>query len=361
MSLFAEINKRSLAANPINTDENHSLKSFNKINEMPSFIQGYIMSKLSLGYSKNTIQRYIYDYYHFFSFIKRVSGESTLLFSDISLSDFLELNKEGIQHYISYLAIEIENEGTTINRKISALQSLFDYLVKQGATSSNPVRSVQRPKNGKREPIYLTKHEIIALFHWLKERTSSSKKQAFYQGKLKLRDELVFYLLMTTGLRISELASLSLKQIDFNEKKLKINGKGNKERVVPISTKTMDLIDSFLSSIPTPSRPNQPTDYLLIGYDFTKKKLINGVSVSSLQKMIKRTLDDAKKDLPFLLFKNISAHKLRHSFATELVASGTDVLTIQSLLGHESVSTTQIYAHVQQEAREKAISHLSFD
>ncbi|MED1561829.1 integrase [Alkalihalobacillus alcalophilus ATCC 27647 = CGMCC 1.3604] len=358
MSLFAKINQKNKHTLHNNQESSNSLKTFKKAEQLPLFIQEYMVNRLSLGYSKNTIQRYIYDYFAFFQFIERIAGDDAFSPQSITLDDFLELEKEGIEHYISYLALELENEPTTINRKISALQSLFDFLVKRGDAPTNPVLSVQRPKNGKREPVYLTKPELHSLLSWLKEPHYSTKKQAFYQEKLKSRDYVTFYLLMTTGLRISELAYLAIGQIDFGQSRLKIKGKGNKERSIPLSAATINVMKAYLHDIPSDQRPSDADDYFIVGYDFTKKAYTNGVSISSLQKMIKRTIEQAKHQLPFLTFKKISAHKLRHSFATELVASGTDVLTVQTLLGHESVSTTQVYAHVQQEAREKAIANL---
>ncbi|KMK76694.1 integrase [Alkalihalobacillus pseudalcaliphilus] len=342
-------------------DVNTSLQTFRKIDNLPPFIHEYLLSKLSLGYSKHTLQRYIYDFLAFFQFIERVTAEENFQTEKITLADFLELEKDGIEHYIRYLSLELENEATTVNRKVSALQSLFQFLVQRGDTAVNPVLSVQRPKIGKTEPVYLTNVELKTLLIWLKQRPNHSKRKAYYEDKLKERDFIVFYLLISTGLRISELAHLSMKQIDFHQQQLKIKGKGNKERSIPLSGATVQFMQTYIKSLPSKNRPQAAGDLFLLGYDFTKKTYVNGVSISALQKMLKRTLDEAKHSLSFLSFKQISAHKLRHSFATELVANGTDVLTVQSLLGHESVSTTQVYAHVQQQARQKAIDSLRFE
>ncbi len=124
---------------------------------------------MSLGYSPATIQRYIYDFCFFFTYVKHYAEDDNFEVSSIKLDDFLELEKAGVQHYISYLALEVENEPRTINRKLSALQSLFDYFIKAGLTVNNPVVGVERPKIGKREPIYLTQNEVKQLLFDVKQ------------------------------------------------------------------------------------------------------------------------------------------------------------------------------------------------
>ncbi|WP_062046986.1 tyrosine-type recombinase/integrase [Bacillus sp. JCM 19034] len=360
MSLLAKINVKINDPNS-NNKQLHSLKHFKQVHQMPVFIQEYLLNLLSLKYSANTIQRYIYDYVDFFRFIKFATDNKDLDLTKITLDDFLEIKKEGIEHYISYLSIEIENEPKTINRKISALQSLFDFLIVRDYTTYNPVASVSRPKNPKKEPIYLTSHEIKSLLRWLNNRTYETEKQAFYQEKLNKRDYVIFYLFLFTGLRVSELASLQLNSIDMSNQLIKVIGKGNKERSIPVTEETLTIIQDYLHSIPTNHRPTLLTDHLIIGYDLTKKKYTKKLDITTIQKAINRTLKKAKDDLPFLYNKRITAHKLRHSFATELTAKGVDILTIQVLLGHSSVSTTQIYSHVQKEALKKAITSLNFN
>ncbi|TWI58981.1 tyrosine-type recombinase/integrase [Halalkalibacter nanhaiisediminis] len=363
MSLFAKLNHiQTSIENTTSTHKAQLFSTYKKANELPSFIQDYLVSRMSLGYSPSTIQRYIYDFYFFFSYVKRHTDDPAFSASSIQLVDFLQLEKAGIQHYISYLALEVENEPRTINRKLSALQSLFDYLIKEGLTATNPVVGVERPKLGKREPVYLTQKEVKQLLNAIRatEDHHVSLRQKMYQEKLNSRDFLVFYLLISTGLRISELSSLKLKQVNVERRTLSVRGKGNKERTIPLATETINMIEDYLRSLPKDARPQYPDDALFIGYDFKKGSYIKSVSLNALQKMIQRQIKRASQTIASLQNKQITAHKLRHTFATALIENGVDVLTIQSLLGHESIATTQVYAHVQDRAREQAIEQLTY-
>lgn len=362
MSIFAKLNHFTSHQN--RSTENYKKQLFStykKADTLPGFVQDYLVTRISLGYSPATIQRYIYDFCFFFSYVKRYSEDDQLDVSSIQLDDFLLIEKSGIQHYISYLALEVENEPRTISRKLSALQSLFDYLMEEKWTNTNPVLGVERPKIRKREPVYLTRVEVNQLLASIKSNMDeeTSLRQRKYNEKLNKRDFLVIYLLIFTGLRISELATLELKQIHFTQKALTIRGKGNKDRTIPLSSNTLSLISDYLQSLPKDIRPTLAKDPLLIGYDFMKKEFKKSVSISALQKMIQRRLQKASNSVEALQKKKISAHKLRHTFATALIENEVDLLTIQSLLGHESVATTQVYAHVQDRARERAIEQLS--
>ncbi|WP_100372811.1 tyrosine-type recombinase/integrase [Bacillus sp. FJAT-45037] len=360
MSLFAKLNDLHKSTETQTNVLSEGIRNqYRKIESLPSFIQHYLLSRISLGYSKQTVQRYIYDYHYFFQYVKRVSEDASFVSSNVSLEEFLQLEKAAIEHYISYLALEMENEPRTINRKISALQSLFDYLVKKGETSVNPISGVERPKVGKREPVFLTVSEAQRLLEAIRDTSTLSSRQRKYAEKLLERDYAVIYLLLSSGLRISELSSLKMKDYSTEEQLLKIRGKGNKERTIPLSIETINVMEQYLASIPQSYRPKKATDAVFIGYHFQTKSYSTEIRVSALQKMIQRQLKRARQHTPALHNKTITAHKLRHSFATALVANGVDVLTVQSLLGHESVATTQVYAHVQDQARQDAIRQLT--
>lgn len=362
MSIFAKLNEfhkeEHSADNHLKTQ---LFSTYKKADELPAFVHDYLLSRMALSYSPATIQRYIYDLHFFFSYVKRMSGEPHFDLSSIKLDEFLQLEKTGVQHYISYLALEVENEARTINRKLSALQSLFDYLIKEELTTVNPVRGVDRPKVRKREPIFLTKNEVNELLHFLRTAPyqNTSLRQQRYDEKLLKRDYVTIYLLIATGLRISELVHLKMKQIHFTKKQVSVYGKGNKERTIPLADYSIQLINEYIDSLPLEAQPNKAEDHLLVGYDFMKNEYKPSVSVSAIQKMIQRRIEQAAEHVDALQKKNITAHKLRHTFATALVENGVDLLTIQSLLGHESVATTQVYAHVQDRAREKAIEQLN--
>ncbi|WP_059105666.1 tyrosine-type recombinase/integrase [Shouchella shacheensis] len=353
MSLFSKLNE----ANPIQTSsesKSEKTKPLRKFEEMPRFIQDFVENLLALGYSVATIQRYLYDYHDFFTYVQRLSDEEFAT-PEIQLTDFTELNQQGIEHYVTYLALEAENEPRTIARKLSALQSLFAFLVKRGDTPTNPVLGVRRPKLGKRDPVYLSTSELKILLEAVKSAEGLSPRQRRYHQRLGWRDHCVLFTLARTGLRISELASITLKQLDMETRQLRVTGKGNKERTLPLPEDLVNVIKHYVNNIPVKHRPQKKNDPLFVGFDFKVQTYTPSVTVSALQKMIQRQLKRAQELSPTLAEKNITAHKLRHSFATALVKNGVDVLTIQQLLGHESVATTQVYAHVQEKAKRRAV------
>ncbi|MBM7840253.1 integrase/recombinase XerC [Alkalihalobacillus xiaoxiensis] len=352
MSIFARLNEQHTNQATLTNDFHSS--HYRRYNDMPSFVQQYIDSIGSLGYSPTTIQRYLYDFLDFFSYVQRHS-DSPFLINDIQLSDFAQLNQKGIEHYISYLSLEVQNEAKTINRKLSALQSLFTYLVKNHSLADNPVVHVTRPKTKKRNPVYLTVEEIKEITDLVCSSEGLTTRQQRYFQKLYLRDYTAIMMLARTGLRLSELASLRMSQINIVRKELVVFGKGNKERLIPIPNDLVDIINNYVNSIPSNYQPKRD-DYFFIGYDFKTDSYTSSLSISAFQKMIGRHFDRASQQIPSLRDRKLSAHKLRHSFATALIKNGVNVLTIQQLLGHTSVATTQVYAHIHQEAKRDAMN-----
>ncbi|MED4126982.1 tyrosine-type recombinase/integrase [Shouchella miscanthi] len=352
MSIFAKINQQQRSNE--NQQQPIQKQPFRRLDDLPVFIHAYIQYIRSLGYSQATIQRYIYDFLDFFHFVERQSGEELFTAKDSSLSDFSQLNQQGIEYYVHYLAMELENEAKTINRKLSALQSLFHYLMKQYHLKENPVRAVTRPKVKKREPVYLSIEEMKAVMALTLNDEGLTLRQKKYHRLLALRDLTAITLLVRTGLRVSELASLKRSQLHVGRKEMQVLGKGNKQRTIPLTDEVLEVIQHYLQSLPETVQPKQE-DSLLVGFDFRTMTYSRSISVSALQKMIQRLFERAKKVIPSLENRTITAHKLRHSFATALIRNGVNVLTLQQLLGHESVATTQVYAHVDYEAKIKAI------
>ncbi|WP_179295472.1 tyrosine-type recombinase/integrase [Bacillus sp. FJAT-45350] len=334
-----------------------ALAEFRYVEKMPPFIQEYVISRMALGYSMTTLQRYIYDFKSFFDYVHEVTGEDFQI-KDITLEDFIDIDREMIEDYIQFLSLHAKNNGKSINRKLSALKSLFDFLKQQKYTTLNPVNDVERPKVIRKDPIYLNRDEYEELFSIILSDKGMSKRQIKYHTLLKERDGAIIHTMIMTGLRISELCQIKVKDFNTKERELSVIGKGNKQRTIPLNEGTLKIINQYMTSLPKQHRPTSYEQSLFVGYDFKKNQYTEQVTVSAIQKMIQRHIERAKTYLPFLSYKNISAHKLRHSFATELVHRGIDVLTVQSLLGHESVATTQIYSHVKKDAKKLAIEAL---
>ena len=216
---------------------------------------------------------------------------------------------------------------TTLRNHFSALRGLFRFAQQRGICDSNPFANLTLPKLEKNLPKFLSEKQAKSLL----QATNSSKTENSKTEFIKFRDLLILKILYAGGLRVSELIALNFSDIDFTKATLRISGKGGKERIAPIGSKVLQDIVFFrdnhckISSYDSPVVINQ-----------TGKRL----SVRSVQLILKKKLKQA--NLP----EDISPHKIRHSYATHLLDRGADLRAVQDLLGHASLSTTQIYTHL---------------
>lgn len=315
----------------------------NSLHRLPSFIQRYVHHLAAKHYSKQTAQRYIYDILDFFRWVERASA-SQIETEEITVEEFVQFDHAGADAYATYLALELENAPSVINRKLSTLQSLFNYLIETSQASHNPFQAVERPKRGKRNPVYLTETEWLDFSTLVRSNVGMTNREASWYELNRERDFLIIQLLGLTGMRVSELVGLDWTDIDFETETIRVIGKGNKERVIPIAEPLKPLLLQALQ---------QNGEGALIQSDKGRR-----ISVRTVQHILKGHIDRLKPYLPFLTHKQVTPHKLRHTFASRLAMSGVDVLTIQQLLGHESVATTQVYAHIGDERKRQALSGL---
>jgi len=220
----------------------------------------------------------------------------------------------------------------TIRRKLAALSSLYAYLCDRNAVLHNPVLGVKRPRSMNREGVTpaLGDHQARMLLEAPAEKTLKGK-----------RDRAILELLYATGVRVSELVQLNLRDIDFKNKLLRVFGKRRKERIVPFGDPALKALkdylgvrETFLMNAPATKRDAQP---LVLNYQGTR------MTTRSVGRLIEKYIRLCAG------IHDISPHALRHSFATHLLDSGADLRDIQELLGHARLSTTQIYTHVSME------------
>ena len=216
---------------------------------------------------------------------------------------------------------------STIRVHFSALRTFYKFLVHRHALPVSPVAEIQLPKLERSLPVVLTVAQIDHLFSL--PHTIPREKQA--PVWLPHRDLAILELFYSTGLRLSELASLDVKGIDTLGCSVRVLGKGSKERLVPIGSVALKAIAEYQTAAKIPSGP------------LFLSKLRKRLSTRSINSLLKKYL--AESDIPF----NVTPHKLRHSFATHLLDNGADLRSVQALLGHSSLSTTQIYTHVTKE------------
>lgn len=315
----------------------------NGLHRLPPFIQQFFHHLAAKHYSKQTAQRYVYDLLDFFRWVEKASA-SELEPENIELGAFVEFDHSGADAYATYLALELDNAPSVINRKLSTLQSLFNFLIETNQATHNPFQAVERPKRGKRNPVYLTETEWLDFSTLVRSNVGMTNREANWYEINRGRDFLIIQLLGLTGMRVSELVGLDWNDINLETETIRVIGKGNKERLIPIAAPLLPLLSQAFE---------QYKDGPVFQNDKGKR-----IAVRTVQHMLKSHIDRLKPYLPFLSSKQVTPHKLRHTFATRLAMSGVDVLTIQQLLGHESVATTQVYAHIGDERKKQALSGL---
>jgi len=267
-------------------------------------------------YSNLTVEKYISDIKQFKKFL-----------GDI---DLLNVHLYHIQSYVTKLVrSDKKYKNTTISRKISSIRAFFNFLRTEGKRKDNPAFGQPLLKAEKQVPKFLSIKEIFKL---LEQQFENS-----WQGK---RDKAIFELLYGSGLRVSELVGLNINDIDFEFKTVRVKGKGKKERIVPLSGKSIEALTEYLTELK--AQRIRRTDF-------------GNPDALFLNKYFKRISTRAIRNICNKYIQNISLktkltpHVLRHSFATHLLSNGADLRTVQELLGHSSISTTQIYTHISKE------------
>ena len=255
--------------------------------------------KYERAYSDNTVGAYMNDLNKYEEFLKK---------------DILESDTEDLEKYLKY----IKNlESTTVAHKITSIKSYFNYNIKRGIVSVNPADKVSRPKLTKHLPEYLTEEEVGKLL------------DVELKSPYDYRNKTILELLYSSGIRISELVNIKTPNYDSEECLIRIMGKGSKERIVPLGDYAINIMNDYMNNY-RPLINKKHTDYVFVNNRGDK------ISRQFIFKVIKK--EAIKKD--------ISPHTLRHTFATHLLKNGADLRIIQELLGHENISTTQIYTHV---------------
>ena len=267
--------------------------------------------KLERGLSMNSIESYEFDLIQFKNFIIENSiNESPKKCSSSTVKRYLYKNFSN-------------KKSRSQARSISALKSFFNYLLFEGEIHSSPINDIESPKIENKLPEVLTEDEIKRLI------SSVNLDSEFGQ-----RNKTIIEVLYGTGIRVSELIELKLSNIFFKENILKVTGKGNKERFVPLGKIAIIEIKKYLNN----------RDKLKINSKFSDILFLNRYGRQLTRSMIFKVINDSSKNAE--IDKKISPHTLRHSYATRLLKNGADLRTIQLILGHESITTTEIYTHL---------------
>lgn len=274
------------------------------------------------GYSEHTLRNYRADLRHFSGFLIQNNGSEGDTETDPELDsiDFLV-----VREYLGSLYGRYKR--STIARRLSTIRSFFYFIERNGLGSRNPAADISTPKQEKYIPSYLQVDEMFRLLE-LPDR----------EKPLGLRDLAIMEVFYSCGIRVSEMEGLNLSNIDFEQRLVKVLGKGNKERIIPIGRQAIKAIRDYLEAVLPLRRKGQygSPEYTPLFINFRGGRL----SARSIRTIIKRYAMECG------LTADVAPHSLRHTFATHLLDGGADLRSVQELLGHVSLSTTQKYTHV---------------
>lgn len=281
-------------------------------------VDGFIHTlEAEKGCSVHTLRAYRADVYDFIKFYLDLPDEAD---PPALQEDFLkragEVTRLDIRHYLARL-VKAGKSKRTLSRRLSGLKAFFEYMVRTGILKASPAESIPFPKLEKTIPKCLSIDQAFALLDNIEVTTW-----------LDQRNLAMFETFYSTGLRISEIHGLNYRDIDFNSRMIRVFGKGRKERLVPAGKRALDAIRAYRKRVP------QASDAVFVNKDY------NRLGTRSIRRILDKIVLQAGLGI------DISPHTLRHSFATHMLDSGADLRGIQEILGHASLSTTQVYTHV---------------
>lgn len=280
---------------------------------LDTFIDTLVAEK---GYSTHTCRAYRADVMSFIQFFLKDQKTDDTHCQEAFPAHLHRLDKDAVRSFLAHL-VRSGKSKRTVSRKLSSLKAFFDYLVKSGQLKINPADMIPFPRLEKTIPKFLTIDDVFQLLDSIKTDTWFDK-----------RNRAMFETFYSTGMRVSEMEGLNIQDIDFKRQMIRVFGKGSKERVVPVGNRALKAITDYRASIKEKSVP------VFVNKNFTR------LSSRSIRRILDKIVRECQLNLP------VSPHMLRHSFATHMLDSGADLRGIQEILGHVSLSTTQVYTHV---------------
>jgi integrase/recombinase XerC len=289
------------------------------IESVRSFIESLPAEK---GYSVHTCRAYTRDLEEFVGYLADKGGADVMAGETAGAFGPHDVTAVAIRGYLGFL--HQKNQRSSIARKLSTLRSFFKFLVKKGVIDSNPVEGILTPKREKNLPGYLP---IDAVFRLLDSIEADSV--------LAARNQAIFETLYSCGIRVSELAGLDVYDVDRGGATLRVLGKGAKERMVPVGRKALDAIARYREALQSEAGVSSAAD----GPLFLNRQG-QRLTPRSIARILKKLVTACGILTP------VSPHTLRHTFATHMLDAGADLRSVQELLGHKNLSTTQKYTHV---------------
>ena len=279
---------------------------------LEQFLQHIIVIK---GLATNTMISYEQDIVYYYTFLE-----------EQQIEDFSKVTKNDVEHFL-----KVYKDGgrstSSVARMIATMHTFYKFLMSEKLIDYNPWEHIRTPKLPQKLPVYLTVDEMLLLL----EGNETLREQPF-----DMRNRCMVELLYATGMRVSELLRVTIQDISFSSQNIKVMGKGSKERIVPVYESTLDLISDYIDG-DRKALDKTGSAYLFLNYEG------NPMSRQGFWKITKTRAKIVG------IQKNISPHILRHTFATHLLEAGADLRVVQEMLGHEDITTTQIYTHINQQ------------
>ena len=301
-----------------------------KDEQMTGFV-GFLRTEK--GYSENTVKNYFMDVAHFLHLTPHITADGVCNWKSVAV------------RHAKHFAMELTAQGlsrASVNRKMSSMRSFFRFLMREGTVEGNPFSQVKSARGGRRLPVFLDVKQVERLLK--APKAYWDKQQANLQGEtdgrrecefLAARDTAILEMIYSAGLRISEAANLKFEDIDFISNNFRVRGKGGKERICIMGSYAEKALREYLEIRQSIGIANRRDHGPLF-----RNQRGEQLTTRTIERWFKSYLLEA--GLPI----DCTPHKLRHSFATHMLANGADLRMVQEMLGHASLSTTQIYTHV---------------
>ncbi len=277
--------------------------------------QSYLIAEKNA--SRHTVTNYLLDLGQFEAFLKE-SGHAVRS-GNIEVE---RIDGLAIRSFVSHLYTR-SHSASTVARKLSTLRSFCKFLCREGKMAVNIARAIPSPRKAKKLPAYLSVDDVFRLLKLPEPETPGG-----------IRDRAILELFYSSGIRIGELVGLRMKDLHLNERMVKVLGKGNKERMVPMGKKALKAMRAYLEIRGTLAKRPRSGDFVFLN--------LRGGAITD--RGVRKIVDKYVRQHPFP--GGISPHSLRHSFATHMLDAGADLRSIQEMLGHASLSTTQKYTHL---------------
>ena len=306
-----------------------------KDEQMTGFLSFLRLEKI---YSEHTVKNYFMDVAHFLHLTPYIVSDGNCNWKSVAI------------RHAKHFAMELTTQGlsrATVNRKLSSMRSFFRFLMRENAVEGNPFSQIKSAHGGRRLPVFLDVDQVKRLLE--APKSYWSKQQANLQGEtdgrrecdfLAARDTAILEIIYSAGLRISEAVGLNYEDIDFLSNNFRVHGKGDKERICIMGSYSLNALREYLRTREAIGLAQRRAKGALFLNQHGER-----LTTRTVERWFKSYLTEA--GLPI----DCTPHKLRHSFATHMLANGADLRMVQEMLGHASLSTTQIYTHVD-------ISHL---